>query len=103
MKEAIFTLASTLERMKKRGFDMPEMVEKLHEKGISVKAPTLAKYQKKFRHGKRKKAEGKTDPPRRHWRKEKTAWRNQCFTSHAYLEGKLAGGKSAFFLLNGRR
>lgn len=63
MKEAIFTLASTLERMKKRGFDMPELVEKLHEKDIPVKAPTLAKYLKEFRRGKRKKAEGKTDTP----------------------------------------
>ena len=37
VKQAIFTLAPTLERMKKRGFDTQEIVEKLHEKGIEVK------------------------------------------------------------------
>ena len=63
VKEAIFALAPTLERMKKRGFDIPELVEKLHEKGIPVKAPTLAKYLNEFRRGKGKKAEGKTDTP----------------------------------------
>ena len=41
VKQAIFTLAPTLERMKKRGFDTQEIVEKLHEKGIEVKAQTL--------------------------------------------------------------
>ena len=44
VKQAIFTLAPTLERMKKRGFDTQEIVEKLHEKGIEVKAQTLTKY-----------------------------------------------------------
>ena len=34
MKEAVFALAPTLERMKKRGFDTQEIVERLHEKGI---------------------------------------------------------------------
>lgn len=63
VKEAIFALALTLERMKKRGFDITELVEKLHEKGIPVKAPTLAKYLNEFRRGKGKKAEGKTDTP----------------------------------------
>lgn len=63
VKEAIFALAPTLERMKKRGFDIPELVEKLHEKGIPVKAPTLAKYLNEFRRGKGKKTEGKTDTP----------------------------------------
>ena len=33
VEQAIFTLAPTLERMKKRGFDTQEIVEKLHEKG----------------------------------------------------------------------
>ena len=33
VKEAVFILAPTLERMKKRGFDTQEIVEKLHEKG----------------------------------------------------------------------
>ena len=44
VKEAVFALAPTLERMKKRGFDTQEIAGKLHEKGIAVKAPTLAKY-----------------------------------------------------------
>lgn len=44
MKQAIFALAPTLERMKKRGFDTQEIIEKLHEKGIEVKAQTLTKY-----------------------------------------------------------
>lgn len=63
VKEAIFALAPTLERMMKRGFDITELVEKLHEKGIPVKAPTLAKYLNEFRREKGKKAEGKTDTP----------------------------------------
>jgi arginine repressor len=45
--------------MKKRGFDTQEIAERLHEKGITVKAPTLAKYLNEFRRGK----ERKTDPP----------------------------------------
>ena len=49
VKEAVFALAPTLERMKKRGFDTQEMAQKLHEKGIVVKAPTLAKYLAEFR------------------------------------------------------
>ncbi len=44
VKQAIFTLAPTLERMKKRGFDTQEIVEKLNEKGIEVKPQTLTKY-----------------------------------------------------------
>lgn len=59
VKEAIFALASTLERMKKRGFDTQEIAEKLHEKGIEVKPPTLAKYLNEFRRVKDK----KTDTP----------------------------------------
>lgn len=61
VKEAIFALAPTLERMKKRGFDITELVEKLYEKGISVKAPALAKYLNEFRREKSKKAD--TPPP----------------------------------------
>ena len=61
VKEAIFALAPTLERMKKRGFDIQEIADKLHEKGIEVKAPTLAKYLNEFRRGKGKK--GDTPPP----------------------------------------
>lgn len=60
VKEAVFALAPTLERMKKRGFDTQELAERLHEKGIDVKPPTLAKYLNEFRRGKRK---GDTPPP----------------------------------------
>jgi hypothetical protein len=60
VKEAIRALAPTLERMKKRGFDIQELAEKLHEKGIEVKPPTLAKYLNEFRRGK----EQKKDTPR---------------------------------------
>ena len=60
MKEAIFALAPTLERMKKRGFDAQEIAEKLHKKGIEVKPPTLAKYLNEFRRGR----DRKTDTPR---------------------------------------
>ena len=49
VKEAIFALAPTLERMKQRGFDTQEIAGKLHEKGIEVKVPTLAKYLNEFR------------------------------------------------------
>jgi hypothetical protein len=49
VKEAVFALAPTLERMKKRGFDTQELAEKLHAKGIEVKPPTLAKYLNEFR------------------------------------------------------
>ena len=44
VKEAIFALAPTLERMKKRGFDIQEIAERLHEKGIEVKQPTPVSY-----------------------------------------------------------
>ena len=59
VKEAVFALAPTLERMKKRGFDNQELAGKLHEKGIEVKPPTLAKYLNEFR----RKQERKTDSP----------------------------------------
>ena len=55
VKEAVFALAPTLERMRKRGFDTQEIVERLHEKGIEVKAQTLAKYLSEFRRRKEKK------------------------------------------------
>lgn len=61
VKEAVFALAPTLERMRKRGFDVQEIAEKLHEKGIEVKPPTLAKYLNEFRLGKDRK---KDTPPR---------------------------------------
>jgi hypothetical protein len=49
VKEAIFALAPTIERMKKRGFDTHEIAQKLHGKGIEIKPPTLAKYLAGFR------------------------------------------------------
>jgi arginine repressor len=61
VKEAIFALAPTLERMKKRGFDTSEIVERLHEKGIDVKPPTLAKYLNEFRR-RRERKKDKTAP-----------------------------------------
>lgn len=61
VKEAIRALAPTLERMKKRGFDTQEIAEKLHEKGIEIKPPTLAKYLNEFRRGKDRKKD--TPPP----------------------------------------
>jgi len=57
VKEAVLALAPTLERMKKRGFDTQEMAQKLHEKGIVVKAPTLAKYLAEFRRQRERKAD----------------------------------------------
>ncbi|EFL85753.2 hypothetical protein HMPREF0326_01456 [Desulfovibrio sp. 3_1_syn3] len=69
VKEAIFALAPTLERMKKRGFDMQEIADKLHEKGIEVKPPTLAKYLNEFRRGKDRK---KDTPATMHVPKEDT-------------------------------
>ena len=61
VKETIHALAPTLERMKKRGFGIQELAEKLHEKGIEVKPPTLAKYLNEFRRGKGKRKD--TAPP----------------------------------------
>ncbi|CAK7026072.1 MAG: hypothetical protein DELT_02589 [Desulfovibrio sp.] len=61
VKQAISALAPTLERMKNRGFDIQEIAEKLREKGIEVKPPTLAKYLNEFRRGKDKKKD--TPPP----------------------------------------
>lgn len=62
VKEAILALAPTLERMKNRGFDTQEIAEKLHEKGIDVKPPTLAKYLNEFRRGKDRKADTPRPP-----------------------------------------
>ena len=61
VKETVFALAPTLERMKKRGFDTQEIADKLHEKGIDVKPPTLAKYLNEFRRGRDRKRD--TAPP----------------------------------------
>ena len=66
VKQAIFTLAPTLERMKKRGFDTQEIVEKLHEKGIEVKPQTLTKYLTEARRQRDgQKARKQDTPPRR--------------------------------------
>ena len=62
VKEAIRALAPILERMKKRGFDTQEIAEKLHEKGIEVKPPTLAKYLNEFRRGKDRKKDTASRP-----------------------------------------
>lgn len=61
VKEAVFALAPTLERMKKRGFEIQKLAGRLHKKGIEVKAPTLAKYLNEFRRKKGKKQD--TPPP----------------------------------------
>ena len=63
VKQAIFTLAPTLERMKKRGFDTQEIVEKLHEKGIEVKPQTLTKYLTKVRRQREGRKSKKQDTP----------------------------------------
>ena len=44
VKQTIMALAPTLERMKKRGFELAEIVSRIQEKGIEVKPQTLAKY-----------------------------------------------------------
>ena len=64
VKQAIFTLAPTLERMKKRGFDTQELVEKLHEKGIEVKPQTLTKYLTEARRQREGRKAQKQDTPR---------------------------------------
>ena len=74
VKEAVFVLAPTLERMKKRGFDTQEIVELLHEKGIEVKAQTLAKYLSEFRRRKEK----KKDTPRPAWKKAVASTPSAC-------------------------
>ena len=63
VKKAVFALAPTLERMKKRGFGTQEIVERLHEKGIEVKAPTLAKYLSEFRRQREGRKAPKRDTP----------------------------------------
>ena len=63
VKEAVFALAPTLERMKKRGFDTQEIVEKLHEKGIEVKAQTLTKYLTEVRRQREGRKPQKRDTP----------------------------------------
>lgn len=69
VKEAIFALAPTLERMKKRGFDSQEIVERLHEKGIAVKPHTLTKYlteARRQREGRKTQKRDTPPPPPKH-------------------------------------
>ena len=63
VKEAVFALAPTLERMKKRGFDTQEIVERLHEKGIEVKPQTLTKYLTEARRQREGQKNQKKDTP----------------------------------------
>ncbi len=63
VKQAIFALAPTLERMKKRGFDTQEIIERLHEKGIEVKAQTLTKYLTEVRRLKESRKAKRQDTP----------------------------------------
>ena len=63
VKEAVFALAPTLERMKKRGFDVQEIVDRLHEKGIDIKPPTLSKYLNEYRRQKDSPKNKKRDTP----------------------------------------
>ena len=63
VKEAVFALAPTLERMKKRGFDTQEIVEKLYEKGIEVKPQTLTKYLTEARRHREGRKNQKRDTP----------------------------------------
>lgn len=63
VKQAIFALAPTLERMKKRGFDTQEIIEKLREKGIEVKAQTLTKYLTEARRQREGRKAQKKDTP----------------------------------------
>lgn len=75
VKQTIIALAPTLERMKKRGFELMEIVAKLHDKGIEVKPQTLAKYLAEARREKdaRKNKRQGANP---HYSAPKTACRN---------------------------
>lgn len=44
IKQTVLALAPALERMKTRGFELPEIIAKLAEKGIEVRPQTLTKY-----------------------------------------------------------
>jgi hypothetical protein len=65
VKEAIFAQVPILERMKRHGFDTQGIAERLHEKGIEAKPPTLAKYLNEFRRGKDKKGDTPRPPRKR--------------------------------------
>lgn len=81
--------------MKKRGFGTQEIVERLHEKGIEVKAPTLAKYLSEFRRQRegRKAPKRDTPPPQR----PKTAIQPQTSQHDSTVYGYGTG-----FLINGQ-
>ena len=69
VKEAVLALAPTLERMRKRGFEVQELVERLHEKGIEVKAQTLTKYlteARRLKESRKAKRQDTPPPPPRH-------------------------------------
>lgn len=44
VREAIFALDPTLERMRRSGFELAELTEKLHDKGIEISVSTLSRY-----------------------------------------------------------
>lgn len=44
VREAIFAPAPTLERMRRRGFELAELTEKLHDQDLEISVPTLARY-----------------------------------------------------------
>ena len=60
MKEVVFALAPAIERTKKRGYSMQEIVERLHEKDIDIKVSMLTKYLSEYR---RKQRQKKDTPP----------------------------------------
>ena len=55
MKEVVFALAPTLERMKKRGFLPEEIIDLLRDRGIDLKTQTLSKYLSVYRREKNQK------------------------------------------------
>ena len=64
VKQTILALAPALERMKKRGFELPEIIAKLAEKGIEVRPQTLAKYLTEARRQREGRKIQKRDTPR---------------------------------------
>ena len=47
-------MALALARMRRRGFELAELTEKLHDKGIEISAPTLSRYPNAWRRQKAK-------------------------------------------------
>lgn len=64
-KEAIWALFPALNRMSKRGFTTEEILEKLREKGIGVKAQTYRKYMSECRKAELQKAQAKAAKPKK--------------------------------------